>query len=354
MRIYSAERNRKISESRKGMKFTEEHKLHLRESRKHQIIKHSDATKKKIGDGNRGKIHSPETLEKQRLSHLGKKQSKETIEKRRAKQIGRKMPPLTEEQRRVRKEVMSRPEVRKKIGDAHRGTHHTDITKQKLRLVNLGKHHSESTRKLIGNSSKGRHLSDSARKKIGDAHRGKTLSQSARDKVGAAHKGLKKSEETMRKLKASFTPERRKQMSEQRKGQPHHPVSPEGILKIKEHRLHQVFPNKDTKIELKVQDELSSREYAYYKHYPIVGQPDIAFLDQKIAVFCDGDAVHGFPEQFKPEDKNCFGTPIKEKWARDKFVNEELQKLGWLVLRYWEHEINDNVEAVVDLSLIHI
>ena len=33
---------------------------------------------------------------------------------------------------------------------------------------------------------------------------------------------------------------------------------------------------------------------------------------------------------------------------KDKEQNKELQENGWLVLRYWEHEINNNIEGVVD------
>lgn len=97
-------------------------------------------------------------------------------------------------------------------------------------------------------------------------------------------------------------------------------------------RLHQIFPTKDTSIELKLQDELSRRGIAYCKHYPIIGQPDLAFPDKKIAVFADGNYWHNLSNQ-------------KEKDAR---INEQLRNDGWTVLRFWEHEINSNVEGVVD------
>ncbi|QLJ53449.1 MAG: hypothetical protein Sv326_1274 [Candidatus Fermentimicrarchaeum limneticum] len=103
--------------------------------------------------------------------------------------------------------------------------------------------------------------------------------------------------------------------------------------KIRNARLYYIFPRKDTSIERKVQNELSNREIGYYKHYPVIGQPDIAFPDRKIAVFCDGDYWHG-----KRRD-------VRE---RDTRINEKLRNEGWLVLRYWEHEINTNTEALVD------
>lgn len=100
----------------------------------------------------------------------------------------------------------------------------------------------------------------------------------------------------------------------------------------RELRLHQIFPVKDTSIELKMQDELSEREIGYYKHYPIIGQPDIAFPDRKIAIFADGTYWHKTERGLK----------------RDAEVNEALRNQGWLVLRYSDIEINSNVEGVVD------
>jgi len=59
----------------------------------------SEETKKKIGDGNRGKKVSPETIEKLRKSHIGqigywtgKKRSKEDIEKFRLSHLGKPSP----------------------------------------------------------------------------------------------------------------------------------------------------------------------------------------------------------------------------------------------------------------------
>ena len=39
---------------------------------------------------------------------------------------------------------------------------------------------------------------------------------------------------------------------------------------------------------------------------------------------------------------------------RDKRVNEELEKTGWIVLRIWEHEIRKSPEAVLEKIRQHI
>jgi DNA mismatch endonuclease (patch repair protein) len=108
-----------------------------------------------------------------------------------------------------------------------------------------------------------------------------------------------------------------------------------------EHRLKIIVPLKDTTIERLLQDELSSRGYAYYCHYPVKGQPDISFPDQKIAIFADGCYWHNC--------KDCgFENARPERGNRDAQITKHLQSQGWLVLRYWEHEIRVNLKGVVD------
>jgi DNA mismatch endonuclease (patch repair protein) len=108
-----------------------------------------------------------------------------------------------------------------------------------------------------------------------------------------------------------------------------------------------VIPFKDTKPEKMLQIELTKRGYIYVKHYPIEGQPDIAFPEKKIAIFADGDYYHGNPDKYISTDKIHYIT-VEERWNMDKKVNEYLYSQGWLVLRYWQSEILASVENVVD------
>ena len=104
---------------------------------------------------------------------------------------------------------------------------------------------------------------------------------------------------------------------------------PSTLNKIKAARLRQVFPTKDTTIERLLQEELSSRGIPFATHYPIVGQPDIAFLQEQLAVFCDGDYWHNIPSQR----------------TKDEEHNRLLEQLGWRILRFWEHEIKADVKS---------
>jgi len=108
--------------------------------------------------------------------------------------------------------------------------------------------------------------------------------------------------------------------------------------KISMARLKQILPQKDTTIEIKLQQALRERGTVFEKHYPIKGLPDIVLLEQKIAVFCDGCYWHGCPIHF----------PGRINIKNDAKVTADLVSKGWRVIRFWEHEINTNLEECVN------
>ena len=72
---------------------------------------------------------------------------------------------------------------------------------------------------------------------------------------------------------------------------------------------------------------------------------DIAFTRLKLAVFVDGCFWHGCPEHGTEPKTNVdfWNSKIQATQKRDAETNVALEKLGWTVLRFWEHE--DAVEA---------
>jgi DNA mismatch endonuclease (patch repair protein) len=108
----------------------------------------------------------------------------------------------------------------------------------------------------------------------------------------------------------------------------------ESKRKIRLARLKQVFPQKDTKIEVLMQTEFTRRGIKFSKHLPVcdICQTDIAFSEQKIAVFCDGDYWHNLPRYVE----------------RDKRITGILEANGWKVYRFWEHEILASPNQCVD------
>ena len=120
------------------------------------------------------------------------------------------------------------------------------------------------------------------------------------------------------------------------------------------HKNMQAIKAKDTAIELLLRKELWSRGIRYRKNVKsIVGKPDIAFIKKKIAVFCDSEFWHGFDWERRKSDiksNRDFWIPkIEKNIARDKEVNDALAADGWIVLRFWGHQITKDVKACADL-----
>ena len=97
---HSDESKKKMSLSHKGKIRTEEHRKHLSEAMKGKKKKpHSSETRLKIGLGNKGKIVSEETRSKIARSEKGKIVTKETRLKQSLSHLGKKLKPFTEEHR---------------------------------------------------------------------------------------------------------------------------------------------------------------------------------------------------------------------------------------------------------------
>lgn len=104
--------------------------------------------------------------------------------------------------------------------------------------------------------------------------------------------------------------------------------------KLREGALRHKCPTKNTSIEIAFFTELDKRGIEYEKHRVVCGicKPDIVFPKNFIAVQCDGYYWHSLPNMI-------------EKDIRQGMV---LRENGWLILRYWEHEIINNIEGCVD------
>lgn len=112
--------------------------------------------------------------------------------------------------------------------------------------------------------------------------------------------------------------------------------------------------SKNTKPEKEFARSLSAIVYPmglrYKLHYKkIPGNPDVVFVAKKIAIFIDGDFWHGYNYKNNGQKlpKKYWKPKIEGNMARDKAVNRELKKLGWKVVRIWEHEIKKDKHKVI-------
>jgi DNA mismatch endonuclease (patch repair protein) len=106
---------------------------------------------------------------------------------------------------------------------------------------------------------------------------------------------------------------------------------------------------KDTGLERLVRSELHKRGYRFRKHVSnLPGKPDIVFVKAKVVVFLDGDFWHGyrFPQWEKTLAK-FWRNKIGETRKRDQRNFAKLRRMGWRVIRIWEHSIKNDLDVVV-------
>lgn len=129
------------------------------------------------------------------------------------------------------------------------------------------------------------------------------------------------------------------------KGSPNYPQSTSAAVTAR------MTGNKssDTKPEVVFRSLLHRRGYRFKKNLRIETgsrrcRPDVVFPKEQVAVFIDGCFWHACPEHGRiPTGKNgeYWRTKFSRNEERDRLDSAELQKIGWKVLRFWEHEDPD-------------
>lgn len=103
----------------------------------------------------------------------------------------------------------------------------------------------------------------------------------------------------------------------------------------------------NTKIEILVRSELHKRGYRFRKNVStLIGKPDIVFPKYKVVVFLDSCFWHMCPYHFNiPKTNKTYWLPkLQHNKSRAIEVNKKLKKQGWVVLRFWEHQINNDFQ----------
>jgi DNA mismatch endonuclease (patch repair protein) len=117
--------------------------------------------------------------------------------------------------------------------------------------------------------------------------------------------------------------------------------------------------SKDTKAEITLRKALWYKGIRYRKNYAILpGKPDIALTKYKIAIFCDGDFWHGkgfeHPGEQVHTNRTFWMNKLGSNIERDKEVNDQLLAQGWLVLRFWESDIEKDLDGCVEKILAYL
>lgn len=108
--------------------------------------------------------------------------------------------------------------------------------------------------------------------------------------------------------------------------------------------------SKGTKIEKIFAKALKRKGIKYRGNVKnVYGKPDFVLVGTKIAIFCDSAFWHGYKRMktkrhvFK-SNKKFWRDKITRNIARDYEVNRYLKRHGWIVLRFWDFNINRNID----------
>lgn len=123
----------------------------------------------------------------------------------------------------------------------------------------------------------------------------------------------------------------------------------------KEQRSYIMSRNRgrDTNPEIILRKALWKKGIRYRKNYrKLPGTPDIALLRQRIAIFVDGDFWHArnhfeHPGEQILSNRKYWTKHLSRNVEHDREVNDALTQSGWLVLRFWESDIQKNLEKVI-------
>lgn len=91
---------------------------------------------------------------------------------------------------------------------------------------------------------------------------------------------------------------------------------------------------KPSSIEFKIRKILTDNNYQFTTNIPLLNLciPDIVFKTEKVIIQCDGDYWHDYPN----------GTD--KDYTQDKILKQN----GWQVIRFWEHEINNDIDGCLE------
>ena len=107
--------------------------------------------------------------------------------------------------------------------------------------------------------------------------------------------------------------------------------------------------NKGTDLERALRSELRKcgvRFRGNMKSLP--GSPDIVIPERKTAIFVDGDFWHGYRfGVWKDRVSPFWRRKIKRNIVRDRSSFRRVRRLGWRVVRLWQHEIEWDISASV-------
>jgi DNA mismatch endonuclease (patch repair protein) len=126
------------------------------------------------------------------------------------------------------------------------------------------------------------------------------------------------------------------------------------VSKKKRSEIMSKVKSKDSKIEVDFRKAIWKAGFRYRKNSTkYFGKPDMVLPKHKTAIFIDSCFWHGCERHCRlpAARKKYWTTKIERNKERDKEVNRHYKKIGWRVIRVWEHKILDNTQEIVEKVL---
>jgi len=303
-------------------------------------VERAKIRKEKYSALRKGHIVSDVTKAKITKELTGKKLSPESIRKR--TETRRRL--FLEGNLKTNKGFKFSEESRRKLSLAHKGkivsSKTKDLMSKKYKGISFikryGGERSKSIIEKISKQLRGRKISPDHRMALIDANTGRECSDETRNKISKSQIGKIIPLEQIRKM-VSTRLSHGGYISAM-KGKKH---TEESKKKMRIKRALQIFPVKDTSIEIKIQDFLKDLNMDFVTHNYMSDiyhsyQCDIYLPKYNIILEADGDYWHGNPAKYKWGELTEWQK--NQRW-KDDIRTYELQTAGYKVLRLWEVDI---------------
>ena len=122
---------------------------------------------------------------------------------------------------------------------------------------------------------------------------------------------------------------------------------PDIFTKEKRSEIMSKIRSKGTRIELKMKTALEENEIDFEYQPKLYGKPDF-LIRPNIVIFCDSSFWHGRHwNKLRKQLAGYWLTHIKKNRKRDNVVNKVLRSEGYVILRFWDMQINTDIEKCI-------